>query len=141
MSKWKRKEKWKGNKHIFKNCQVSFKNTFMLRFLFSICFVISLSCQYFSFYYFQSLRNHEREKLATKESLKSISKLNEIPIRVTTNISSLLHNNACNSTLIYPNYHHSAQCYSHLYSLLLFLIVDTSNHCMSTKYFPAHSHQ
>ena len=92
----------------------------MFHILISICFVFSLSSQYFSFYYNQSLNNHETYKLATKESLKSLSKLNEMPNRITTNTSSVLHNNACNSTLIYPNYHYSAQCYPHLYFLEYF---------------------
>lgn len=97
-------------------------NTFyfyMFRFPVIICLVFTLLCQYLSFYYNQSIRSYEGEKIFTKRSLKSKTKLKEIPICIKTNISSLLHNDACNSTLLYPNYHHCAQCYPHLYSLLL----------------------
>ena len=60
------------------------------------------------------IKENEREKLSTKESIKSVIKPNGITASITTKKAIKIQSNVCNSTLVYPEYAHSTQCYPHL---------------------------
>ena len=66
----------------------------------------------------RSLKENERKKLSTKESIKSVIKPNGITASITTKKAIKIQSNVCNSTLVYPEYAHSTQCYPHLYILI-----------------------
>ena len=92
----------------------------MYRILIVISILFSILCQYHSFKYNLSLKENERKKLSTKESIKSVIKPNGITASITTKKAIKIQSNVCNSTLVYPEYAHSTHCYPQLY-LLIFI--------------------
>ena len=87
----------------------------MYRILIVISILFSICCQHHSFKYNLSLKENERKKLLTKESIKSVIKPNGITASITTKKAIKIQSNVCNSTLVYPEYDHSTKCYPHLF--------------------------
>lgn len=90
----------------------------MFRVILSISFLFTILCQYYSFYFNQSLKENDKEILSIKESISTNSKTNEITTSILYNNTHTDQSNVCNSTLVYPEYAHSTQCYPHLYLLI-----------------------
>ena len=90
----------------------------MFRVILSISFLFTILCQYYSFYFNQSLKENDKEILSIKESISTNSKTNEITTSILYNNTHTDQSNVCNSTLVYPEYVHSTHCYPHLYLLI-----------------------
>ena len=90
----------------------------MFRVILSISFLFTILCQYYSFYFNQSLKENDKEILSIKESISTNSKTNEITTSILYNNTHTDQSIICNSTLVYPEYAHSTQYYPHLYLLI-----------------------
>ena len=90
----------------------------MFRIILSISFFFTIFSQYYSFHFNQSLKENDKEILPIKESIKTNSKTNGITTSILNNDTNTNQSNICNSTLVYPEYAHSTQCYPHLYLLI-----------------------
>ena len=87
----------------------------MFRIILSISFIFTILCQYYSFYFNQSLKENDKEILPIKESINTNSITNGITTGISYNNTHTNQSNVCNSTLVYPKYAHSTQCYPKLY--------------------------
>ena len=64
---------------------------------------------------FQSItKKIDKEILPIKEFIVTNSKMNGIITSILYNNTIIDQSNVCNSTLVYPEYAHSTQCYPHL---------------------------
>ena len=90
----------------------------MFRIILSISFIFTILCQYYSFYFNQSLKENDKEILPIKESINTNSITNGITTGISYNNTHTNQSNVCNSTLVYPEYAHSTQCYPQLYLLI-----------------------
>ena len=90
----------------------------MFKVILSISFIFTILCQYYSFHFNHLLKENDKEILSIKESIKMNSKTNEITTSILYNDTNTNQSDICYSTLVYPEYAHSTQCYPHLYLLI-----------------------
>ena len=76
----------------------------------------ALVCHYYMFYICNFyLKGNGREMLKRQRTIKNSTMLIQTNKNTTHHFSSVMLNNTCYSTLLYPEYTHSSKCFPHLY--------------------------